>query len=201
MRSWPHAGIHCTSLSIASSAASRSVRGCAVLAVIDGSPSMRMNHCDVARKITGLWQRQQCGYWCENVSRCHSRPRSFSASLDLRVRVEHPLPAEQLDVVEEVAARADRRVDLEAVLHARSGSRRRRGRARCAPRRCPARASRSRRARRASRARRADAGSGCPRAPRPSCARPARRTARPTALPTRSAPAPSATMTARPSTS
>ena len=32
-----------------------------------GSPSMRTNHCDVARKITGLWQRQQCGYWCWNV--------------------------------------------------------------------------------------------------------------------------------------
>ena len=25
--------------------------------------SMAMNHWAVARKITGLWQRQQCGYW------------------------------------------------------------------------------------------------------------------------------------------
>ena len=24
--------------------------------------SIAMNHCDVARKMTGLWQRQQCGY-------------------------------------------------------------------------------------------------------------------------------------------
>ena len=29
--------------------------------VTTGSPSIRTNHCDVARKITGLWQRQQCG--------------------------------------------------------------------------------------------------------------------------------------------
>ena len=34
----------------------------------DRSPSIRMNHCDVARKITGLWQRQQCGYVCANGS-------------------------------------------------------------------------------------------------------------------------------------
>ena len=26
--------------------------------------SIAMNHCDVARKMTGLWQRQQCGYAC-----------------------------------------------------------------------------------------------------------------------------------------
>ena len=30
-------------------------------ALTTGSPSIRMNHCEVARKITGLWQRQQCG--------------------------------------------------------------------------------------------------------------------------------------------
>ena len=38
--------------------------------------------------------------------------------LDLRVGVEHALAAEQLHRVEEVAAGSDRRVDLEAVLHA-----------------------------------------------------------------------------------
>ena len=27
-----------------------------------GTPSIAMNHCDVARKITGLRHRQQCGY-------------------------------------------------------------------------------------------------------------------------------------------
>src|SRR5580693_7611158 len=26
--------------------------------------SIEINHCSVARKITGLWQRQQCGYEC-----------------------------------------------------------------------------------------------------------------------------------------
>ena len=38
---------------------------------------------------------------------------------DVRVRVEHPLSGEHVDGVEEVAARADRRVDVEAVAHAR----------------------------------------------------------------------------------
>ena len=38
--------------------------------------------------------------------------------LDVGVRVEDALPAEQLDVLEEVAAGPDGRVDLEAVLHA-----------------------------------------------------------------------------------
>ena len=47
-----------------------------------------MNHCDVARKITGLWQRQQCGYWWRTSRRCHSRPR-LERRLDLRVGVEH----------------------------------------------------------------------------------------------------------------
>ena len=64
MRSWPHGGIHSTSLSIAWSAASRSVCGERPSGVTTGSPSIRMNHCDVARKITGLWHRQQCGYVC-----------------------------------------------------------------------------------------------------------------------------------------
>ena len=78
-----------------------------------------MNHCDVARKITGLWQRQQCGYWCENASRCHRRAAFLERRLDVRVGVEHALAAEQLDRVEEMPRRADRRVDLQAVLHAR----------------------------------------------------------------------------------
>ena len=41
--------------------------------------SSAMNHCDVARKMTGLWHRQQCGYGCPKDSRCQSRPRSWSA--------------------------------------------------------------------------------------------------------------------------
>src|SRR5580698_10325014 len=54
MRSSPHAGSHFTLL-ISSSARLRSVPpGIGV--------SMEMNHCSVARKMIGLWQRQQCGY-------------------------------------------------------------------------------------------------------------------------------------------
>src|SRR3954466_692316 len=56
MRSWPHAGTQRTWLSIAFFAASRKV-----WPVFTGAPSSAMNHCEVARKITGLWQRQQCG--------------------------------------------------------------------------------------------------------------------------------------------
>ena len=50
MRAWPHDGIQRTRPRISSSARAR--RSC---------ESMAMNHCAVARKITGLWQRQQCG--------------------------------------------------------------------------------------------------------------------------------------------
>ena len=31
-------------------------------------PSIEMNHCSVARKMIGLWQRQQCGYECSIFS-------------------------------------------------------------------------------------------------------------------------------------
>ena len=53
MRSSPQAGSHLTFL-ISSSATLRSVPPLSL-------PSMEMNHCSVARKMTGLWQRQQCG--------------------------------------------------------------------------------------------------------------------------------------------
>src|SRR5579859_2963373 len=42
--------------------------------------SIEMNHCSVARKITGLWQRQQCGYVCSILSVCSSTPRERSNS-------------------------------------------------------------------------------------------------------------------------
>ena len=41
---------------------------------------MEMNHCSVARKMMGLWQRQQCGYECSSFSECISTPRFFSSS-------------------------------------------------------------------------------------------------------------------------
>ena len=58
MRSLPHAGSQ-TTLSISSIASLRKL-------VSEPSTrftgvSMPMNHCSVARKMTGWWQRQQCG--------------------------------------------------------------------------------------------------------------------------------------------
>src|SRR5947209_18699541 len=52
MRSSPHSGSHLTFL-ISSSARVRNVPPC-------NGVSIEINHCSVARKITGLWQRQQC---------------------------------------------------------------------------------------------------------------------------------------------
>ena len=49
MRCSPQAGVHCTFLMSRSACA----RSCAC--------SMLMNHCGVARKITGVLWRQQCG--------------------------------------------------------------------------------------------------------------------------------------------
>src|SRR6185437_4334449 len=56
MRSSPQAGIHFTFL-ISSMARSRSLHPFA-------GASIEINHCSVARKMTGLWQRQQWAYWC-----------------------------------------------------------------------------------------------------------------------------------------
>ncbi len=49
MRGWPHSGVHFTCLMSRSALARRP------------SLSMLMNHCGVARKITGVLWRQQCG--------------------------------------------------------------------------------------------------------------------------------------------
>ena len=54
MRSSPHDGSHVTFL-ISSSARCRNVSPSGI------GVSMPTNHCSVARKITGLWHRQQCG--------------------------------------------------------------------------------------------------------------------------------------------
>src|SRR5215469_11727475 len=43
--------------------------------------SIEMNHCSVARKITGLWQRQQCGYECSVFSVWSRAPRDFTNSI------------------------------------------------------------------------------------------------------------------------
>ena len=63
-------------LDLACSAMSRSV-----------SPSQRpsiglsiaMNHCGVLRKITGFFERQECGYWCLSRPRAMMLPASASA--------------------------------------------------------------------------------------------------------------------------
>ena len=72
MRSSPQAGSHFTFL-ISSSVSLRSVPP--FMGV-----SMEINHCSVARKIMGLWQRQQCGYACSSVSVCSNTPRAFRSS-------------------------------------------------------------------------------------------------------------------------
>ncbi len=58
MRSCPHAGSQVTRL-ISSSARCRNV--VSLPSAFFSGVSMPMNHCSVARKITGLWQRQQWG--------------------------------------------------------------------------------------------------------------------------------------------
>src|ERR1700752_4750514 len=77
-RSSPHAGSHFTFL-ISASVRERSV---SFLPAPPGiGVSIEMNHCSVARKITGLWQRQQCGYECSVFSECNKAPRLFSKSM------------------------------------------------------------------------------------------------------------------------
>ena len=123
MRSCPHDGIQCTLLSMASSAASRSVLRLSPepSALCDHRFAIEpMNHCDVARKITGLWQRQQCGYVVRERFAVPERAAlPCSASSTFGIRVEHTLAAEQLHGVEEVSGRSDRRVDLQAVAACR----------------------------------------------------------------------------------
>src|ERR1039457_1405943 len=76
-RSSPHAGSHFTFLI----SASVRVRSVSFFEVPPGmGVSMEMNHCSVARKITGLWQRQQCGYECTVFCVCSSAPRLLTKS-------------------------------------------------------------------------------------------------------------------------
>ena len=41
--------------------------------------SIAMNHCGVLRKITGFFERQECGYWCLSLPRATSMPASIQA--------------------------------------------------------------------------------------------------------------------------
>jgi hypothetical protein len=40
---------------------------------------MAMNHCGVLRKITGFFERQECGYWCLSRPRAINMPASINA--------------------------------------------------------------------------------------------------------------------------
>ena len=120
MRSWPQAGIHFTSWSIgverrlraASCGSCRHRTRNRRFAVHADEPLRRRQEDDriVAAPAVRVLMRERLAM---------PQPAALLQRLfDLRVRVEHALPAEQLDGVEEMAGRADRRVDLEAVLHA-----------------------------------------------------------------------------------
>ena len=61
MRFWPDGGTHCVT-EIACSARARSVSPGLALPSSAMSLSIAMNHCGVLRKITGFFERQECGY-------------------------------------------------------------------------------------------------------------------------------------------
>ena len=202
MRSWPHAGIHFTSWSIGVERrlAQRARAPCRLrpdrrVAVHPDEPLRRREEDDrvVAAPAVRVLMRERLAV---------PEPAALlERLLDLRVRVEHALAAEELDGVEEVARRPDRRVDLEAVLHAGvevvgAVARRRVHRAGAGVERDVVAEHAERVARRT-----ADAGSGCPRARSPFI----RATGAPNgAADRRRRPlgaSASATITARPSTS
>ena len=79
MRFSPAAGTQRVSL-MASSARWRSVSpGLASPLASSIGLSIAMNHCGVLRKITGFFERQECGYWCLSRPRASSMPASISA--------------------------------------------------------------------------------------------------------------------------
>jgi hypothetical protein len=57
----PDSGTHCVT-EIARSARSRKVSSAFELPLSAMSLSIAMNHCGVLRKITGFFERQECGY-------------------------------------------------------------------------------------------------------------------------------------------
>src|SRR5580704_17687079 len=78
MRFSPDCGTHCVT-EIACSARARSVSPGLALPPSAISLSIAMNHCGVLRKITGFFERQECGYWCLSLPRASSMPASTSA--------------------------------------------------------------------------------------------------------------------------
>jgi hypothetical protein len=85
MRFWPCSGTQRVT-AIAASARLRSVSReatpeCSDHLMSSGvmGLSIAMNHCGVLRKITGFFERQECGYWCLSRPRAISMPASMSA--------------------------------------------------------------------------------------------------------------------------
>jgi hypothetical protein len=72
MRFSPEAGTHWVALMPASEASRR------VWPAMNGL-SMAMNHCGVLRKITGFFERHECGYWCLRRPRANRLPAAISA--------------------------------------------------------------------------------------------------------------------------
>jgi hypothetical protein len=61
MRFCPDGGTHCVT-EIACSARARSVSPLFAVPLVAMSLSIAMNHCGVLRKMTGFFERQECGY-------------------------------------------------------------------------------------------------------------------------------------------
>ena len=77
--------------------------------------SIAMNHCGVLRKITGFFERHECGYWCFRRPRAISMPLSVSALITAVIGVallalvgEHALAGKARRMVGERAVLVDR---------------------------------------------------------------------------------------------
>ena len=83
------------------------------------SLSIAMNHCGVLRKITGFFERHECGYWC------FSRPRAISAPAAASALITASLasPFSPLSVMHALAGEARRLLGERAVLVDRIGDR------------------------------------------------------------------------------
>ena len=108
--------------------------------------SIAMNHCGVLRKMTGFFERQECGYWCLSRPRAIRAPASIKRLDDRLVGValfalvvDDALAGEARRVFGEGAVRIDgvgdarfdaARRELRAYAPSRCRSRRGRGRAR-----------------------------------------------------------------------
>ena len=128
---------------MAASARARSVSpGCAAPSGPAIGLSMAMNHCGVLRKITGFFERHECGYWCLSRPRAISMPASIRALMHGLVGVallalvgEDALAGEAGRLLGEAAVVIDRVGDrgidaarLEHRAHSRSRPRSPRGR-------------------------------------------------------------------------